>query len=118
LLEEGVNVDTLRRDAVAVARRIEALVTVQHPTLRPAWLPEFGKRYDTYYGLTVSGFANLFVGNPLDCKGNTITGGVSFTNSTNVTFNGNDVSGGATCSGTTFASPPTGNTITGSNSCF
>ena len=69
-------------------------------------------------GLTVSGFKNLVVGNPPDCKGNTITGGVSFTNSTNVTFNGNDVSGGATCSGTTFASPPTGNTITGSNSCF
>ena len=32
LLEEGVKVDTLRRDAAAVARRIERLVAVDHPT--------------------------------------------------------------------------------------
>jgi ribosomal protein S7 len=40
LLEEGVKVDTLRRDAVAVACRIEALVAVHQPTERPAWLCE------------------------------------------------------------------------------
>jgi hypothetical protein len=45
LLEEGVNADTLRRDAVSVARRIEILVAIDHPTERPAWLPEF--RNDT-----------------------------------------------------------------------
>jgi hypothetical protein len=46
LLEEGVRVDTLRRDAVAVARRIEMVVAVDHPTDRPAWLPKFRARYD------------------------------------------------------------------------
>ena len=49
LLEAGVRQDTLRRDAVAVAARIAALVTVQQPAGRPAWLPEFRKDYDTYY---------------------------------------------------------------------
>src|SRR4051794_39015773 len=49
LLEEGVKVDILRRDAVAVARRIEALVATDHPSERPAWLPEFRHRYDTFY---------------------------------------------------------------------
>ena len=49
LLEEGVKVDTLRRDAVAVARRIEMLVATDHPTDRPAWLPEFRQRYDAFY---------------------------------------------------------------------
>src|SRR5271166_2647933 len=48
LLEAGVRQDTLRRDAVAVAGRIAALVTVQHPTERPAWLPEFRKHYETF----------------------------------------------------------------------
>ena len=48
LLEEGVKVDTLRRDAAAVARRIEMLVAVDHPTDRPAWLPEFRERYDAF----------------------------------------------------------------------
>jgi tetratricopeptide (TPR) repeat protein len=46
LLEEGVKVDTLRRDAVAVARRIEMIVAVDRPTDRPAWLPEFQARYN------------------------------------------------------------------------
>ncbi len=44
LLEEGVKVDTLRRNAVAVARRIEMIVAVGHPAERPAWLPEFRAR--------------------------------------------------------------------------
>ena len=48
LLEEGVKVDTLRRDAVAVARRIEMIVAADHPTDRPAWLPEFQARYDEF----------------------------------------------------------------------
>jgi hypothetical protein len=48
LLEEGVKVDTLRRDAVAVARRIEAIVSTDHPSNRPAWLPEFQARYDEF----------------------------------------------------------------------
>ncbi|WP_336490676.1 tetratricopeptide repeat protein [Methylobacterium nigriterrae] len=46
LLEEGVKVDTLRRDAVAVAKRIEQIVAASHQTGRPAWHPEFGARYD------------------------------------------------------------------------
>ena len=48
LLEEGLKVDTLRRDAAAVARRIEMLVAVDHPTDRPAWLPEFRARWDAF----------------------------------------------------------------------
>jgi tetratricopeptide (TPR) repeat protein len=48
LLEEGVKVDILRRDAVAVAQRIEMIVAVDHPTDRPAWLPEFQARYDAF----------------------------------------------------------------------
>jgi tetratricopeptide (TPR) repeat protein len=49
LLEEGVKVDILRRNPVAVARRIEMLVAIDHPTERPAWLPEFGKRRDQFF---------------------------------------------------------------------
>jgi hypothetical protein len=48
LLEEGVRVDTLRRDAVSVARRIEMIVSVDHPTDRAAWLPESRSRYDEF----------------------------------------------------------------------
>jgi tetratricopeptide (TPR) repeat protein len=33
---------------VAVARRIELIVAVDQPTDRPAWLPDFQKRYDTF----------------------------------------------------------------------
>jgi hypothetical protein len=46
LLEEGVKIHTLRRDAAAVARRIEMIVAVDHPTDRPVWHPEFRARYD------------------------------------------------------------------------
>ena len=49
LLEAGVRQDTLRRDAVAVAGWIAALVIVQRPAKRAAWLPEFRKHYNTYY---------------------------------------------------------------------
>ena len=49
LLEEGVKVDTLRRDAAAVARRIEMIVAADHPTDRPAWLPAFRATYDAFY---------------------------------------------------------------------
>jgi hypothetical protein len=49
LLEAGVRQDILRRDAASVARRIESLVVVDHPTERPAWRPEFQTQYDTYY---------------------------------------------------------------------
>jgi tetratricopeptide (TPR) repeat protein len=48
LLEEGVKVDILRRDPVAVARRIEMLVATEHPTDRPTWLPKFRQRYDAF----------------------------------------------------------------------
>ena len=45
LLEAGVNMDILRRDAPGAARRIEMLVAMDHPTERPAWLPAFRERY-------------------------------------------------------------------------
>lgn len=48
LLEEGVKVDTLRRDAVVVARRIEMIVATEHANDRPAWLPKFRARYDEF----------------------------------------------------------------------
>jgi hypothetical protein len=43
-----VKIDTLERDAVAVARRIEMIVVADQPTDRPAWLPEFRTRYDEF----------------------------------------------------------------------
>src|SRR5689334_22675078 len=50
LLEEGIRVDTLRRDAAAVARRIEDIIAVDHlgdhPGERIAWRPEFRERLD------------------------------------------------------------------------
>jgi hypothetical protein len=46
LLEEGIKVDTLRRDAAA--RRIEMLVAVDHSSDRPAWLSEFRERFDSF----------------------------------------------------------------------
>jgi tetratricopeptide (TPR) repeat protein len=49
LLEEGVKVDTLRRDAIAVARRIETLVDLDHSSKRPAWLPAFREQYEMLY---------------------------------------------------------------------
>jgi tetratricopeptide (TPR) repeat protein len=48
LLEAGVRQDILRRDAVGAAGRIETLVAVDHPTDRPAWLPEFSERYEAF----------------------------------------------------------------------
>ena len=48
MLEAGEVQDTLRRDAPAVARRIEALVALDNPT-RPAWSPVFRQRWDTSY---------------------------------------------------------------------
>ena len=48
LLEEGVKVDILRHDAIAVVRRIEMLVATDHPTERPAWLSGFRQRYDAF----------------------------------------------------------------------
>ena len=48
LLEAGVGQDTLRRDAVSVARRIEALADLDHPTERSTW-HEFRNRYDVFY---------------------------------------------------------------------
>ncbi len=49
LLEAGIEQDTLRRDAAAVARRIEALVAVAQPGERPAWTPAFRQRRDALY---------------------------------------------------------------------
>jgi len=44
LLEAGIEQEILRRDAPAVARRVEALVAVEQPNDRPAWQPGFRKR--------------------------------------------------------------------------
>ena len=49
LLEAGVEQDTLRRDAAAVARRIEALAGVEEPADRPAWTAAFRRRWDALY---------------------------------------------------------------------
>ena len=49
LLEAGVDQHILRRDAPAVARRIEEVVAVEHPDDRPAWSPAFRERYDQFY---------------------------------------------------------------------
>ncbi len=49
LLEAGVDQDILRRDASAVARRIEGIVAVENPDGRPAWSSAFRQRYDCFY---------------------------------------------------------------------
>ncbi|MGB8843698.1 MAG: hypothetical protein WCC64_21820, partial [Aliidongia sp.] len=48
LLTAAVQQETLRRDAASVARRIEAIVTAEHPGDRPTWLPAFREHYDEY----------------------------------------------------------------------
>jgi hypothetical protein len=48
-LEAAVEQHTLRRDAVAVAERIEMLAALDQPTERPAWLVAFRQRVDAFY---------------------------------------------------------------------
>ena len=48
-LEAGVEQDILRRDAPAVARRIETIVAAQYPDDHPAWSSAFREQYDRYY---------------------------------------------------------------------
>jgi tetratricopeptide (TPR) repeat protein len=47
-LEAAIRQHTLRRDAGAVAKRIEQLIAVEHATDRPAWHRRFRARYDEY----------------------------------------------------------------------
>ena len=49
LLEAGIEQDLLRRDAPAVAKRVETLVALEVPN-RPAWAPAFMERGDGFYG--------------------------------------------------------------------
>ena len=49
ILEAAVRQHTLRRDAVAVAVRIELLVAADQPSDRPAWLAEVRQRVNAYY---------------------------------------------------------------------
>lgn len=48
LLEAGIAQDTLRRDAPSVARRVEALVAMDHPE-RPSWAPAYRVRWDAFH---------------------------------------------------------------------
>ncbi|MFN7308946.1 MAG: hypothetical protein ACK5TQ_20545, partial [Acetobacteraceae bacterium] len=48
LLETGIEQDLLRRDAPAVAKRVETLVALEVPN-RPAWAPAFRERWDGFY---------------------------------------------------------------------
>ena len=43
-----IKVHTLRRDAVAVARRVEELAGIENPAERPAWRSEFRARRDAF----------------------------------------------------------------------
>ncbi|MCA3325491.1 MAG: tetratricopeptide repeat protein [Roseomonas sp.] len=47
LLEVGIEQDLLRRDASAVAKRVETLVALETPH-RPAWAPAFRKRWNGF----------------------------------------------------------------------
>jgi tetratricopeptide (TPR) repeat protein len=49
LLEAGIELDSLRRDAGAVARRVEAVAAVEAPGERPAWTGAFRERWDRYF---------------------------------------------------------------------
>jgi tetratricopeptide (TPR) repeat protein len=48
ILEAAIRQHTLRRDAVAVAARLERLVAVGYATGRPAWHPEYRAHFDEY----------------------------------------------------------------------
>ncbi|MBB3898391.1 tetratricopeptide repeat protein [Roseococcus suduntuyensis] len=48
LLEAGINQDLLRRDAEAVAKRVEALVALDQP-VRAAWAPALRTRWDAFH---------------------------------------------------------------------
>jgi len=49
LLEAGVEQDSLRRDAAAVARRTEEIAEAEHPGERLAWTKTFREFWDRYY---------------------------------------------------------------------
>jgi tetratricopeptide (TPR) repeat protein len=49
LLEAGVEQDLLRRDPVAVARRIEAIAAMGTTDGNPAWSPKYRERFDAFY---------------------------------------------------------------------
>lgn len=48
ILEAAIRQHTLRRNAEAVAERIERLVAIEHATERAAWHPAFRRRFDAY----------------------------------------------------------------------
>lgn len=48
LLEEGIKLDTLRRDACSAAQRIERIISIEEPTQRTPWTPAFKSRLDEY----------------------------------------------------------------------
>jgi tetratricopeptide (TPR) repeat protein len=48
LLKAGIDQDILRRDAAAVARRVEALVALEVPERAP-WAPSFRARWDAFF---------------------------------------------------------------------
>jgi tetratricopeptide (TPR) repeat protein/pimeloyl-ACP methyl ester carboxylesterase len=49
LLEAGVEQELLRRDPVAVARRIEAIAALATADGNPAWAPRYRERWDLFY---------------------------------------------------------------------
>jgi tetratricopeptide (TPR) repeat protein/pimeloyl-ACP methyl ester carboxylesterase len=49
LLEAGVEQDLLRRDPVAVARRIEAIAAMHTMDGNPAWSQKYRERWDAFY---------------------------------------------------------------------
>ncbi len=49
LFEEGVKQDLLRRDPIAVARRIEAIAGLDATDGNPAWLPKYRERLDVFH---------------------------------------------------------------------
>ena len=49
LLEAGVEQDILRRDPVAVARRIETIASLDCADGNPAWSPQYRKKWDAFH---------------------------------------------------------------------
>lgn len=58
LLESGISIETMRRDAFGVARRVERLIALDSPS-SPAWAPAYKTRLDAFHDEGVNKNSNF-----------------------------------------------------------